>query len=863
MIWHSSTVNEVLSELSVDAESGLSNGVADNRLQTYGKNIISSIEAPSFLKHFFNQLNNKVVYLLAVISVISFIVSLIYDEKDIYSPLLIIAIVIINALVSAYHLYRCDHAVDALRTATHPMATVIRDGIQREIPSEELVPGDIILLKEGDYITADARIIEENGFRCNETILTDDLIPVEKRADITVEDITHIAGRTNMVFSGCSVAHGTAKAVVVETGLSTEIGRNSAIIQQTGFEEPPIKESLNLLGKHINIAVLVICIITFAITFFQNISSGNFAYTTTQAFLNAVALGVATMPESLPAISTIVIALGIQRIVRDNIIIKKISALEVLGKTSVICADKTGILTKNHMNLECIFDGERTVELENDEMPEKTAMVLRLATACSTLDSDYTERAIEDACIKYNGVSKTDIENVYPRLTTIPFDSVRKTMTSINMINGHPIAIVKGAPEIIMEKCVGFDVEVLRRANEYFTNQSLRVLCIAIKRLDEIPANPNPDEIEKELTFVGLLGLNDPPRAEAIEGIKMCEAAGITTIMITGDNVLTAKAVARRIGILKDGTEAITGDELNLMSDEELHANIRKYSVYARISPSDKLRIIKAWQDSGEIVTITGNSIDDADALTLADIGCAVGKQGTDVAKGNADIIISNNNFISIVNALRESRGFFENIKKSVTYLLSCNLGEIIAYITGLLVFGFPPLAAVQLLWINLLTDCAPTIALTMEKSESQVMKRRPITLSGKIFDGRSFVKMIVQSLVIAAVTLIAYSYGISAGNSTAMTMAFLTLSVSQIFHSYNIKTTRSVIFTDFKSNEFMTMTTILTLFISIFLSLTPAGAVFGLVALKASQFFTCIALAFIIIPICEIIKLIEKKLEK
>lgn len=863
MIWHSSTVNEVLNELSVDAESGLSNGVADERLELYGKNIISNIEAPSFLKRFFEQLNNKVVYLLAVVAVISFVVSLIYDQKDFYSPLLILAIVIINALVSAYHLYRCDHALDALRTATHPTASVIRDGIEKQIPSEELVPGDIIILKEGDYITADARIIEENGFRCNETMLTEDMIPVEKRADITVEDITAVSQRTNMVFSGCSVVHGTAKAVVVETGLSTEIGRSSAIIQQTGIEEPPVKEALDSTGKFVNIAVLIICILTFAITFFQNISSGQFAYTTTQAFLNAVALGVATMPESLPAISTIVIALGIQRIVRDNIIIKKISALEVLGKTGVICADKTGILTKNHMNLECIFDGERTVELGVDEMPEKTAMVLRLATACSTLDSDYTERAIEDACVKYNGVSQTDIENIYPRLTTIPFDSVRKTMTSVNMINGHPIAIVKGAPEIIIEKCVGVDVELLHRANEYFTNQSLRVLCIAIKRLDEIPANPNPDEIEKELTFVGLLGLNDPPRAEAIEGIKACNAAGITTVMMTGDNILTAKAVARRIGILKDGTEAITGDELNAMSDDELLANIKKYTVYARISPADKLRIIKAWQDSGEIVTITGNSIEDADALSLADIGCAVGKQGTDVAKGNADIIISNNNFISIVNALRESRGFFENIKKSVTYLLSCNLGEIIAYLTGLLVFGFPPLAAVQLLWINLLTDCAPTIALTMERSEPQVMKRPPITLSGRIFDARTLLKMIVQALVIAAVTLLAYSAGEKSGSATAMTMAFLTLSVSQIFHSYNIKTTRSVIFTDFKSNEFMTMSTILTLFISIFLALTPAGSLFGLTALRASQFFICMALAILIVPVCEIVKLIEKYFDK
>ena len=863
MIWHSSTSQEVLAELSTDAESGLSNGVADERLNIYGKNVISSIESPSFLKRFLEQLNNKIVYLLTIISIISYILSIIYEQKDVYSPLLIIAIVVINALVSAYHLYRCDGALEALRTATNPTATVIRDGIEKQIPAEELVPGDILVLREGDYISADARVIEENGLRCSQTVLSDDMIPVAKRADQTVEDITPAENRINMVFSGTSVALGSGKAVVVETGLYTEIGKNSAIIQQTGIEEPPIKETLNSTGKIVNIAVLVICIVAFLITFLQNLSSGNFAYTTVQAFLNAVALGVATMPESLPAISTIVIALGIQRIVRDNIIIKKISALEVLGKTGVICAHKTGILTKNHMKLECIFDGERTVKIESDEMPEKTAMVLRLATACGMLEADYTERAIEEACVKFNGVGRTDIENVYPRLTTIPFDSQRKTMTTVNMFNGHPIAIVKGAPEIVMQKCVGFNKDVIREANEYLADQSLRVLCIAIKRLEEIPANPDPDEIERDLTFVGLLGLNDPPRAEAIEGIALCDKAGIRTVMITGDNIMTAKAVARQIGIMKDGTEAITGDELNQMSDDELLKNISRYSVFARITPADKLRIIKAWQDSGEIVTVTGNSIEDADALNLADVGCAVGKQGTDVAKGSADIIITNNNFISIVNALRESRGFFENIKKSVVYLLSCNLGEIIAYLTGLFVFGFPPLAAVQLLWVNLLTDCLPTIALTMEPSENQVMSRSPITLNGKIFDLRTLVKMVIQSVVIAVVTLIAYSIGFTGGNTTAMTMAFLTLSLTQISHAYNIKTSRSIVFTDFRSNEFMGMSTILTLFISSFLSLTPAGALFGLARLGFGKYLVCLGLSLIIVPACEIIKFTEKRLDK
>ncbi len=862
MIWHSSEIDDVLKELNVDKDKGLPNGVADMRLEQHGRNAITNIEPPTFSKRFFAQLNSKPVYALTFIAIISFIVSMIYEPKSAYSSLLIIAIVVINALISAYHLYRGDTALNAMKSITNPNATVLRDGVEKLLPSDELVPGDIIILKEGDYITADARIIEADGLRCNELNLSGINIPVEKKANITVEDITPAGERINMVFSGCSVVHGTAKAVVVETGLNSELGHTSAIIQQTGADTLPLQSALDNMGKIVNVMVLISCILVFIIGIAHNFRSTEpFATVTVDMLMNAIALAVASIPESLPAISTIVIALGIQRIVRDNIIIKNTQAIETLGKTTVICSDKTGILTRNHMSVDRVFDGAEMTVFEDGAITDRSAAVLRLAATCSTLDHDPTENAIMDACVKYNSLSKSDVENLFPRLTTIPFDSDRKTMTSINMINGTPIAIVKGAPEILVEKCIDCDMESIIKINDEMASDSLRVVAIAIKKLDEIPANPNPEDIENGLNFVGLIGLSDPPRNEAIEGIKVCKTAGIRTIMITGDNLLTAKAVARRIGILTDGTTAISGSELAELSDEELASDIHRFSVFARVSTNDKLRIIKALQTRGETVTITGDSIDDADALAAADIGCAIGKRGADVAKGNADIVISNNNFSSIVSAIRESRGLFANIKKSIAYLLGCNFGEILAYLVCILIFAVPPIAAVPLLWINLLTDCAPAIALSMEKAEENVMDKKSTAISGRIFNSHSLLTVVIHALFIATLTIVAYIIGNTVSPEIAASMAFATLALSQILHSYNIKTARSVFTTNLKTNGFMTYSTIAILVIVILLVITPAGLVFGLSTLPFRYFLFSLLLSLAILPLCDILKILQKKI--
>lgn len=863
MIWHSTHSDDILRELEVDDKKGLANGVAEMRLRQYGRNVISSVEKPSYLKRFLGQIKSKTVIALIVIALLSFAVSLMYRETDFFSPLLIIGIVLINAAVSAYHLHSCDNALDSMKSITNPSVTVLREGIVRTVNSATLVPGDIILLETGDYISADARIIDSNEFRCNESMLTGDEIPVEKNGDAVFEDITAIENRSNMVFSGTSVAHGNAKAVVVATGLNTEIGRTSAILQQTGEKSLPLEGELDGIGKIVNVIILLICLVVFIIGMVQNFRSGNFALTTLKMLMNAVALAVAAIPEGLPAIATIVIAIGVKRIVEDKIIIKDSDALELLGKTNVICSDKTGVLTRNKMQLAKIFDGDKLTDVETEPIDEKTSLVLKLATACSTLQNDSTEDAIKKACLAYNSMSAKDVEDIFPKLAVIPFDSERKTMTVITMINEKPFAIVKGAPEIVVPNCIGCKTEEILKLNNALADDALRIVCIAMRPLDNIPANPNPEEIERSLTFVGLLGLDDPPRETVIEDIKACESAGIKTVMITGDNLITAKSVARRIGILKDGSNALTGEELAAMSDEELLEAVGNCSVYARVSPSDKLRIVKALKQAGNVVTITGDSVQDGEALAAADVGCAIGKFGADVAKGNADIVIANNRFNSIVLAIKESRGLFDNIKKSVYYLLSCNFAEIVVILFGMILFSGTPLSAVQLLWINLLTDCAPAISLSMERAENSVMKRKPYTTLGRMFDAVTVATLAIQSIFIAAMTLTAYSIGSGTSRAAAMTMAFAVLGISQIFHCYNSKLEGSLVSKKLFSNRFLNLSAALTLFIVIFLVLTPAGYLFGMTTLNLNQFAISLLLSFLIVPLCELLKLIKRTVLK
>lgn len=859
MIWHSSSANEVLAHFGVNDKNGLTNSESEERLEIYGKNIISKVEKPTFLQRFLSQLNNKMVISLIVIAVISFFVSLVYNLVNFAMPLLIIAIVVLNALISTYHMRNCESAMDNIKNFTNPSVTVLRDGVKKVINAANLVTGDIIILEEGDYISVDARIIECNDFRCNEANLTGVEIPVEKNADIILEDISLVEKRTNMVFCGCSVAHGNAKAIVTATGLNTEIGKSTTILQQTGQEKLPLQNELDVISKIANGVIFAIGIIIFIISVVQNFNTDKFAAMTIQMLVNAVALVVAAVPEGLPTIAKNVIALGIKRILNDEIIIKDISAVEVLGKTDILCCDKTGVLTRNKMVVTKIFDGDKICDLSENSPDEKISTVLKLATACSTLENDSTEDAIKKACLTYNSLSTEDIKNLFPMLSFVPFDSDRKSMSVITMMNKQPVAIIKGAPEKLLPKCTNCNCDEILKLNEQMALDGLRIICIAMKPLTELPANPVAEEIENDLIFAGLVALDDPPRDGVVEDISACKSAGIITVMITGDNLATAVTVAKRIGIMSDGTEAISGEMLHKMSDEELTENIEKYSVFARITPNDKLRIVKAWQAKNKIVTITGDGSDDAECIALADVGCAIGKYGTDVVKGNADIIISNNRFHTILKAIRESRGVYSNIRKSVYYLFSCNVAEIITILFGMLFFKSMPIAAVLLLWINLLTDSAPAISLSLEKAEENVLSKKNIGIN-KIFDLKSTILIGLQSIYIAFITLLSFALSTDFGDtSIASTFAFSILAISQIFHCFNCKFEGGLCFKKIFNNSFMNASILVTLFIIIFLITTPAGALFGLQALNFIQLLICLCVSLSIIPANELFKRLIK----
>ncbi|MCQ2448695.1 MAG: cation-translocating P-type ATPase [Clostridia bacterium] len=867
MIWHSAESEAVLKELGVDKNIGLPNGVADERVEQYGKNILSDAEKPSFLKQLISLLSGKLSIIFSIMAIISCVLTWVYKDQNtahLYTPLLIIALLLVSMLLDALHRYNSQKILRHLHTVTNPEATVIRDGIEQVISASALVPGDIILLKAGDYITADARLLESLELRCNEAALTEEIVPIEKSASFLCEEIDPIEKRNNMVYAGCSVIQGSAKAVVVATGLNTELGHTAIIGKQTKNDKLPVQRLLDGSYKFINVVISVFCVLYFVLAMLT-FAEKAFALKTVRAITDALALAVTAVPTRIPVISPVLIALGIERILQDNILIKKVSATETLGRTTVLCVDKTGILTHNTMALSSIFDGDTMTEIEADTvLNEKDALILKLAAACHTLDGDTTELAIENACAQFNYMSSVEIEELFPRLKSIPFDTDRKIMTTINLLDGKPVAISKGAPEMLIDKCGNCDKEALLKQNDALAENGQRVLCIAMKPLDDIPATPIASDIESDMLFVGLLGLSDPPRSSAIEAIKTCDRAGIKTIMITGDNPVTARAVARRIGILKDGTELITGAELDAMTDEELSANIEKYTVYARVSSGDKVRIIKAWQSRRELVTATGDSADDYEALTTADIGCAVGRYGTDVARGSADIVITNNSFSSIVDAIKESRGLFENIRKSVFYLLSCNFAVILTYLLSVIIFHTYPFPADQLLWLNLLIDCGPFIALGVEKAEEHVMHRRPLALSGHIYDRYSCVAGVLQSIFIAAITLLAYHKG-GADTRVAWTMAFCTSGMAQAIHVYNLKTTQSVFAHPKRlfNNRSINTSVLLVIFFILFLISTPIGFVFQFTILPFKQLTLCIGLSLLLIPFCEIVKFVIKRIRK
>ncbi len=891
MIWHTGSKSDVLNELHTDLQNGLTEDVVTDRQKEYGENILQEKSRRNFLQRFLNQMQDTMVIILLVATVVSFALcvynALSGEHADWAEPIVIVAILILNAVIGVIQESKADAALEALKTMSAPNAKVFRNGLLTTVPSPALVPGDIITVEAGDMVPADCRLLETARLQCDESALTGESLPVEKDDAVELANTAALGDRVNMIYSGCAVSYGTGKAVVVSTGMSTEMGRIAAMLGGEEDTATPLQRKLAQLGKQLGFLALAICIVIFIIGLFSRMFL-------LDIFMTAVSLAVAAIPEGLPAIVTIVLAMGVQRMVKKNALIRRLPAVETLGSASVICSDKTGTLTQNRMTLTRAFVGNHVEDLRG-EPSEGALALIRLAALCTDgtvqVGADGVEKHIGDptetAIVAYalhNGIEKNDLLAQCPRLEEIPFDSDRKLMTTIHFIDGETVAIVKGAPEILLSRCVDGNIEEALTANEGMGKSALRVLAVACKRLDAVPADPDPDDLENGLSLLGLLGMIDPPRPEAITAIRECRAAGIRPIMITGDHVVTASAIATQMGILTPETQAVTGAQLAEMSDKELKKNIADYSVYARVTPADKIRIVKAWRKRGDVVAMTGDGVNDAPALKAADIGCAMGITGTDVAKGASDVTLMDDNFATIVVAVKEGRGIYDNIRKAVHFLLSCNLGEVLAVFLSMIFWQETPLLPIQLLWINLVTDSLPALALGTEPVEEDVMTRRPRSRKEGLFSGGLGAQAAWQGGLIGLLAIIAYVIGsrfLPAPDGAFFTnlfrhdnlnlplgetMAFATLAFSQMVHAFNVRSTHSLFEIGFFSNRGMCGAFLASLASMLLVLFVPfMRSVFNLELMSGAAWLIVIALSFVPFIVTETYKYSKerKKLKK
>ncbi len=854
---------EVLKELDVSPKSGLDAQEAAGRLQKYGPNALREAPKKTFLQRFAAQFKDVMIIILIIAAVISFVIALGGDDaSEFFEPVLILAIVILNALMGVIQESKAEKAMDALKSLSAPHARVIRGGAESIIDAKELVPGDIIRLEAGDMIPADCRLLESASLSSEESALTGESVPAEKDADERIDEGAPLGDRKNMLYSGCSVSAGRAVAVVTGTGMDTEMGLISKLLSGEEETRTPLQEKLAGLGKILGIAALAACGVIFVI--------GLMAGTPLiSIFMTAVSLAVSAIPEGLPAIVTVILSIGMQVMARKNAVVRKLPAVETLGCASVICSDKTGTLTQNKMTLVrayvCADDHAEDISAENSE---KVRTLLKYAALCcdgsfrvdekgETRIGDPTETSILAASY-LNGMPADDLRKEYPRLAEIPFDSDRKLMTTVHRIDGRILAVTKGAYDVIASRSTAGDSDSCARQVNAMCEDALRVLAIAVRELPEVPSDPRSDTLERELTLIGLVGMIDPPRAEAAEAVHRCREAGIKPVMITGDHAVTASAIARQIGIMQPGDRAVTGVQLGKMTDDELKAGVRDIAVYARVSPEDKIRIVHAWQSQGETVAMTGDGVNDAPALKAADIGCAMGITGTDVAKGAAAMTLSDDNFATIVDAVREGRGIYDNIRKVVGYLLGTNIGEVLCVFFAMLIWKQSPLLSMQLLLVNLATDSLPAIALGMEKVEDDVMKRSPRPKNEGIFAHHFGLRIGLQGVLFGALTLIAYALGRSVAGSVegGRTAAFLVLAMSQVVQSFNMRSDKSLFRIGPFGNRALNLAALASAaLVLLVLLVPPLRLVFGLVLLPSKMYLICAALCLVSVPIHEIAK--------
>ena len=872
MAIHTQPLSELLEQLHTNEHQGLSAEQAAQHLSQFGPNRLKEKKKKGIFARFFDQFKDVMILILLAAAVVSFILIAVEGNwGELFEPLLIVLIVILNAVMGVYQEGKAEKALDALKNMSAPHAKVLRGGIETIVDASQLVPGDIIRLEAGDFVPADARLIRSVSLKCEESALTGESVPSEKDYEATVAEDAPLGDRSNMVFSGCSVTYGTATAVVTATGMDTEMGKIAGLLEGESETQTPLQQKLAQLGKILGFVALGACFVIFIVGLLNDLDPMHL-------FMTAVSLAVSAIPEGLPAIVTIVLSIGVQRMVKKNALIRRLPAVETLGGASIICSDKTGTLTQNRMTLTKIYlDSTKQTEEVSHKNSADARALLNYATLCcdgsvlfengkETHVGDPTETAIVMAAHK-NGMDKSQLNAACPRLAELPFDSDRKLMTTVNEIDGKPVAIVKGAFDMMAPLCIKGDLNAAKAMTEAMSRDALRVLAVACKTVDTLPAHPTSADLENGLTFLGLVGMIDPPRPEAKEAVATCRKAGIKPIMITGDHVVTASAIAKELGIFQEGDLAVTGTELDAMSEEELDKQVEQISVYARVSPENKIRIVKAWQRRGQVVSMTGDGVNDAPALKAADIGCAMGITGTDVAKGASDMTLTDDNFATIVDAVREGRGIYANIKKVVGFLLGTNIGEVITVFVAMLLWHQTPLLSMQLLWINLVTDSLPAIALGMEDVETDIMNQPPKPKTEGIFANGLGVRVVLQGLMFGVLSLIAFLLGWQ-GDSTRIvhgqTLAFMVLALSQVVQAYNMRSQRSLFAIGPFSNRKLNLSALVSVALVALVLFTPGlRNAFGLVILPWWQYAAGLGLILVPLLVMELAKYIKGLIQR
>ena len=869
-MWHSIELKEIQRKLKTNIYEGLSEEEAKKRKEKYGENKLQEQKKDSVLKRFIKQFNDFMIIILIIAAIISAVVAKMQGSNDYIDSVIIIAIVVLNSIMGVIQEAKAEKSLEALKKMSAPVTKVKRNGKVTIIKGNDVVPGDIVILEAGNYVPADCRLINSYNLKIEESSLTGETIPVLKEANVMLPENASLGDMINMAFATTIVVNGHAEAIVTETGMNTNVGKIAKMIITDEAPETPIQRKLGEVGKTLGIGCLIICAFIFAIGLLKKIEP-------VEMFMTSVGLAVAAIPEGLPAIVTIMLSIGVTKMAKKNSIIRKLPAVETLGSSSVICSDKTGTLTQNKMQVTKIMD------TKGESLNSMADFILQLGTMCTDVEinvennikeasGEATEVAIANCALLHNQ-DKNELYKRMQRVNEISFDSDRKMMTTIHKVSGKYRVITKGAPDVLLKRCtkcyengmiINFDNNKIKKIEDYnnsMADNALRVIAIAYKDYDMLPNQIDSNTIENNLVFVGLVGMIDPPREGVKDAVAICKRAGIKTVMITGDHIATAKAIAKELGILKGSDIAITGAELDKISQKELEKNIMNYSVFARVTPEHKVRIVKAFRSTKAVVAMTGDGVNDAPALKSADIGIAMGKNGTDVAKNASDMILTDDNFVTIVEAVKQGRNIFDNIKKAVHFLIATNIGEIVTIFMGLLMGIKSPLLAIQLLWVNLVTDSLPAIALGLEPPEKDIMSKKPRDSKKSIFADGLWNKIFIEGIMLGMLTLISFSIGNSIyGIEVGRTMAFVSLGLLELIHSFNIKSDESIFKVGIFENKYLIGAFIIGSLLQILVVIIPTFAqIFKLVPLNMTQWIYTVAISIAPVIIMEMQKKINE----